>query len=396
MNEPGAELTRLLLEVARAVDLQEGEAGVEQVLRAIQQLDPASTRAVARQAGLPLPVAAAVSNELRRRGLVTRDRPSKLTVRGQSLLGASSPTANDDVICDCCHGSGLIVPKRLDGLVDQLTRLMSQAPPVDLTLDQSHATAETKVRRVLFMLRYGLLPRHSLLLVGDDDLMAIAVAAAGSALGQPLVQRLAVVDISSKLLKFTQDRLATFGVSAELVEHDLRKPLPQTLSSTFDLAMTDPPYTAEGARLFLSRAVEGLRAGPGRSIVFSFGPKGPEDTLQVQEAIARMGLTVQAMHRDFNEYHGAGVIAGRSHLYYLGTTERTAPIVTGRYSGPMYTADMRAADRTYLCLECDTRHVVGPGAEWHTIASLKEAGCPVCGGHRFRPLQLVARSDTPK
>jgi predicted methyltransferase len=53
------------------------------------------------------------------------------------------------------------------------------------------------------------------------------------------------------------------------------------LSDGFDLVMTDPPYTPEGARLFLSRAVEGLRPGPGWSIAFSFGPKpGSTDEFQ--------------------------------------------------------------------------------------------------------------------
>jgi DNA-directed RNA polymerase subunit RPC12/RpoP len=58
----------------------------------------------------------------------------------------------------------------------------------------------------------------------------------------------------------------------------------------------------------------------------------------------------------------------------------------------MYTADMRAADRTYLCLNCGARPVVGPCAQWRTIAELKEAGCPACGEHRLRPWQLASRN----
>jgi predicted methyltransferase len=286
----------------------------------------------------------------------------------------------------------MMLPKRLAGLLDQLDEIMLQAPPVDLTLDQSHCTAETKLRRVLLLLRYGLLPCRSMLLVGDDDLMAITVAMMSAELGRPLVQRLAVVDVSAEVLEFTRSRLAGLGVSAELVEHDLREPMTSGLSDGFDLAMTDPPYTPEGARLFLSRAVERLRPGPGRSIAFSFGPKGPGDTLRVQEAVAELGLTVQALHRDFNEYQGAGVIGGHSHLYWLAATDRTGPVIHGEYAGPMYTADIRAANRTYLCLQCGARHIVGRGAHWPTIADLKGGGCPVCGEHRFRPLQLVPKA----
>lgn len=380
-----------LTEVAQAVSLQEGEAGVRQILRAIGQLDPASTRAVSRQTGLPVPVVAAVSNELRARGLVTKARPGALTPRGRELLGEAAPGPRPTVVCPCCEGWGL-AEGPLAGLAGELQDVMVQSPAAEVSLDQSHCTAETKVRRVLYLLRHGLLPAPDLLLLGDDDLMAITVAMASAKLGYPLVGRYAVVDVSPDYLRFTGDRLAGLGVSAELAEHDLRTPLTGVLSGEFELIMTDPPYTVAGARLFLSRAAEVLRPGPGRVIAFSFGPKGPEDTLRVQETITQLGLTVAGMHRDFNSYHGAGVIGGHSHLYHLVSTQRTRPLVTGEYRGPLYTAQERAADRVYLCRQCGARHVVGPGASWHTISELKQAGCPVCGGQRLRPLQLTPRA----
>jgi hypothetical protein len=197
--------------------------------------------------------------------------------------------------------------------------------------------------------------------------------------------------VSPELLGFIGDRLATLGISAELAEHDLREPLAGTLSGGFELVMTDPPYTPEGARLFLSRAVVALRQGPGHAIAFSFGPKGPDETMRVQETINELGLAVAGLQKDFNEYHGAGVIGGHSNLYQLISTHRTKPVISGHYQGPLYTAQARGADRAYLCLQCRTRHAVGPGARWRTISELKEAGCPACGGHRLRPLQLITQ-----
>jgi len=386
------ELTSLTSDVAQAVGLAEGEAGIRQVMRAIQHLQPASTRSVSMRTGLPVPVVAAVSNELRARGLVTRDRPSRLTDRGQMLLGGEHGVADAEITCGLCHGYGVVVSAELAGLPERLTDLAAQAPPVNLTLDQSHCTPDTKLRRVLFLLRYSLLPARDLLLIGDDDLMAVSVALAGAVLGEPLVRRLAVLDTSPEVLAYTGERLAALGVSADLVQHDLRSPLPGQLRDAFDLVMTDPPYTTAGARLFLSRCVEGLRPGPGRAIAFSFGPKGPDETLDVQEAITAAGLTVQTMHRNFNDYLGAGIIAGRSNLYHLASTSRTTTVVSSHYGGPLYTADLRAADRIYKCSQCGTRQLVGPGAQWRTIAQLKQAGCPVCGSRRFRPLQLAARA----
>ena len=67
-------------EVAKAVGLAEGPAGVRAVLREIAR-GAGSTRAVGRAAGLPLPVVAAIQGELRTHGVLTQDRPSRLTER---------------------------------------------------------------------------------------------------------------------------------------------------------------------------------------------------------------------------------------------------------------------------------------------------------------------------
>ena len=112
----------------------------------------------------------------------------------------------------------------------------------------------------------------------------------------------------------------------------------------------------------------------------------------VQLAIARMGLAVRALLPNFNSYAGAGVLGGTSHLYHLRTTAALAPLIAGDYSGPLYTADMRAAvTRPYRCAGCAAVHAVGPGAQWTRIASLQAAGCPECGGTVFRPMALQQR-----
>jgi len=105
-----------------------------------------------------------------------------------------------------------------------------------------------------------------------------------------------------------------------------------------------------------------------------------------------MGLTVRAMTPNFNEYVGAGILAGTSHLYHLRTTGAAAPLIAGDYQGPLYTADLRAAvTRPYRCAGCGAVHAVGPGTQWSKIASLQAAGCPGCGGTVFRPMALRQR-----
>ncbi|QEU66055.1 GNAT family N-acetyltransferase [Streptomyces galilaeus] len=384
----------MLTEVADAVRLQEGPPGVRSVLRALRRLAPASTRDISRATGLPVPIVAALGNELRRRDLLTKERPSRLTPAGLDVVAELGMDLTLDATCTTCDGRELVIPDVLDEAVRRLSDLMESGPAADMSIDQSHCTPETKVRRVLALLAAGSLPGGNLLLIGDDDLVSLAVAVVGDVLGSPIVERVTVVDISPEILGYIRKVSAGLGTRVETVEHDLRQPLPAELHSGFDVAMTDPPYTAEGARLFLSRAVEGLRPGPSHSIFFSFGGKSPDEMLEVQREIMALGLVTNGYIRNFNEYRGSGILGGVGFFQHLLTTTSTASR-QGDFEGPLYTGDKRTRQREYTCAACDARVRVGPGARWTSVAALRDEGCPQCGKGPFRPGRLVAVEEPP-
>ena len=84
----------VIAEVAAAVGLAEGPAGVADVLRVIARHEPVAAREVGRRAELPVPIVVAVCNELRKRGVVDRARPVQLTAAGRLSLTGHWP-----VIC---------------------------------------------------------------------------------------------------------------------------------------------------------------------------------------------------------------------------------------------------------------------------------------------------------
>src|SRR5262249_56337729 len=100
-------------------------------------------------------------------------------------------------------------------------------------------------------------------------------------------------------------------------------------------------------------ASPGLPPERGRHVFFSSGPRRPDETLRTQELISAMGLTVRGLWPGFNEYLGAGILAGTSHLYHLRSTAAAKPLIDGEFSGPLYTAQARAAaTRPYRCAGC--------------------------------------------
>jgi N4-bis(aminopropyl)spermidine synthase len=315
----------IVRDVAAAVGLAEGERGVRSVLAAVARLEPVATRRLARAVDLPVPIVASICGELRRRGVVAEERPTRFSALGRSLFAT---------------GRLRLATTELDGLRRELRRIARAAPPARLDLDQCHCTAGTKLRRVLALHEADALVGRRILLLGDDDLTSLALDAAVRALGsRETIAELCVVDVDEAVVTHVRRGLDGAPFPFEVVRHDLRRPLPPRLEGRFDSVFTDPPYTVPGASLFLARALESL-AAQGGDVFLSFGSRRPGAALGLQREIARLGLAIVRLTRDFNEYEGAGVLAGTSSLYQLVAGPRLACAVAPVYGGPLYTADV--------------------------------------------------------
>ena len=192
---------RIVAEVAAAVGLAEGEAGVRAVLSPLARLEPVSIRRISRAAELPVPIVAAICGELRKRGIVANERPARLTSSGRELFGA---------------GTLRIDERGLRAVAAEIARVTANPPPPRLELDQCHCTFETKLRRVLALHEADALVGRRILLLGDDDLTSIALDRLVRRLGSSdAIARLAVVDVDPDVLAFVARELrdAPFPVS---------------------------------------------------------------------------------------------------------------------------------------------------------------------------------------
>jgi N4-bis(aminopropyl)spermidine synthase len=389
------DIDEVVVAVAAAVGLAEGESGIRDILSAILTAEPAAVREIARLAELPVPIVAASCNELRKHGIVDTQRPVRLTASGRAAVAEATGAVGLRVTCPECGGRGETVPPELAGLVASLHAIAAGAPGAKAELDQTHCTVDTKLGRVLRLHEARALAGQRIIVLGDDDLVSVALAQFAALTGSAgAIRRLTVVDTDPEILAWIDQNVAGTGLVVETVRHDLRRPLPASLSGAFDVVLTDPPYTVAGARLFLSRAVSALVPEPGRHVFFSFGARRPDETLAVQGAMVEMGMVVRSLAAGFNTYLGAGVLAGTSNLYHLRTAAGARPLIDGDYDGPLYTADNRAvATRPYRCAGCRAVHEVGPGGRWPQIAALQEAGCPACGGTTFRPMPRQPREQ---
>lgn len=254
-------------------------------------------------------VLAALGDDLDRRGDELRLAPS--TVDGyRQLIGypALRATEMPDPLADR-------LAKHAD-LVDRMQRWIDAAPPARAALDQVSATAETAVRRALWLDSTYDLDGARLLCLGDHDLTSLAVTAVN-----PRVA-ITVVDVDDALLEYIDGQT---GPSVRCLWADLRFGLATGAEQWADLVFTDPPYTPEGVRLFLARALAGLRQLERARLVMAYGfpEHHPALGLKVQQVVTGLHLAYEAILPGFNRYHGAQAIGGRSDLYVLRPTARS-------------------------------------------------------------------------
>jgi hypothetical protein len=203
-------------------------------------------------------------------------------------------------------------------LAERMAPLAARLPPSRWRLDHVPATAETMARRALYLAGRYELDGAAVVCLGDHDLTSLAVGCAGAGAD------LAVVDVDEPILEHVAASAASLGLDVTVAWADLRLALPPSLAGTADLVFTDPPYTLEGMRLFLVRALEALAGGGRGRIAFCFGTgeRHLAKALELQSLLVELGLVIEAMLPGFNRYAGAEAIGARSDLYVCRPTTR--------------------------------------------------------------------------
>lgn len=270
-------------------------------MRLLQELlgGPRSYWALLRRGGEQAAEQIALLRELLAEGLVAYDgQRFRLTEAGEEWARRLRLHA-DRGQCPACAGRGLRLPPELHGVLAEFAELVGRRPEATPEFDQGYVTPEVTVLRVALMAERGDLPGRDLLLLGDDDLTALAAALSG------LPRRVHVLEIDERLVEFINEVARERGwdhVRAE--RYDAREPLPEHLRGRFDVFFTDPVETVPGLLLFLSRCTEALR-GPGAAGYFGLSEleSSKAKWQRIQRGILDMGYAITEALPQFQEYH---------------------------------------------------------------------------------------------
>lgn len=186
-------------------------------------------------------------------------------------------------------------------------------------IGQCPVLPETAVRRALTVGDAEQVGVKKVLCLGDDDLVAMALAVLG--------HEVSVFDIDDFLLRFLGDAAREAGVDIVTREVDLRDPMPPELLARYDVVITDPMANRECFELFLSRAI--VLAKPNARILSAVFPP---TTRLFKKVAAELGLSIDAWHARHNHYY---THAAKLHWYESDWVEMT----TGASTKPAVLAD---------------------------------------------------------
>jgi len=206
--------------------------------------------------------------------------------------------------CNMCTGKTIIIDI-LSEIRDEFEKICSKRPRLKVEYDQAPILPSDALSRVAFMIERGDVSGKDIIVLGDDDLVSVALALT------ELPNRIVVLDIDEELIKFIREHLSTASIKAEALTHDLRYPLPDDLRDSFDVFFTDPPDTTLGLILFLSRGAEALikeekvRACGYFCMTHADAPI--DRWYKIEKTLLEMGFVITDIIRDFNTYYDLSV-----------------------------------------------------------------------------------------
>ena len=261
------------------------------------------------------------------------DTPSKNTRLRDEVLGQVTSIFSEEYKFEETLWN-MLKSEEYNRVLELLRRHKDERPTPERKYDQFTATIETTAKRASLLDQNEDLAGKRLLFLGDDDFTSIAVSSFGKA------SEVVVLDIDNRILDNIGQVAKEEGLKVDSENGDARKTLPEAYKQKFDIVFTDPPYTPEGIKLFVSRAIQALDPqNQSARIYLCYGnsDRAKERFLPIYELLASSGLMARWVFDKFNRYEGAESIGSASSLFVLDVTSKTRALITGNYDRPIYT-----------------------------------------------------------
>jgi len=244
----------------------------------------------------PLPLVAEVLKLLEKKELLKISSNIKLTKKGKNTFAALGSFSWKNIKCQTCQGRTISI-RHYKKLLDKFADIQKDRPSPKIEYDQGYITPESLFAKIAFADAKGDLRNKNILILGDDDLLSIALGLT------KLPFNITVLEIDSRLIDFISTTSAKYNLSIEVHQKDLSEPLQKELLNRFDTFFTDPSETIAAFNAFIGRGVSSLKKNGGSGY---FGLTHREASLykwsKLQHFILEMNAVITDIIYNFQDY----------------------------------------------------------------------------------------------
>ncbi|MEM2780910.1 MAG: bis-aminopropyl spermidine synthase family protein, partial [Candidatus Bathyarchaeia archaeon] len=244
----------------------------------------------------PLKDFVAALRRLTENGFIVADESGfYITDKGKSQVELESLNF-EGKLCSFCHGKRIIPEAKFKEVFKEFKRITRKRPSPSLNFFQGYMLEHDVITRAALMHYYGDLVGKSIVLIGDDDLLSIALALTR------LPSCIAVLDIDKRLGEFIESVNKEYGFNIEFIEYNVANPLPAELQGKFDVFSSEPLETMSGLRAFLTRGVACLKENGVGYFGLTLYEASLKKWLAVQKLLSRMNCVLTDIIQGFSVY----------------------------------------------------------------------------------------------
>ena len=154
--------------------------------------------------------------------------------------------------CRTCQNG--IDPDRIKNFKERFEKLSIGRPLPREDYDQGFMRKIDTLKRALFMYERGDVEEKDIFILGDDDLLSLALGLMG------LARSITVVEIDKRITDFIKKRAREERIpTIQIVNYNVLEPLPESFCERYDTFVTDPVETSAGLKVFLERCIQTLK-----------------------------------------------------------------------------------------------------------------------------------------
>ncbi|MEM1586599.1 MAG: bis-aminopropyl spermidine synthase family protein [Candidatus Bathyarchaeia archaeon] len=237
-----------------------------------------------------------VINDLFSKGVIeVKDDRIRLTEKGLKRVNKRVLDFRAEK-CGECEGKGITFNGGFKEVAEKFSSIVKDRPQPDANFFQGYMRERDVIFRAALMHYYNDLTDKSIILIGDDDLLSVALALTG------LPSRILVLDIDMRLGEYLDKICGKHGLNIKFQQYDVSDPLPKNLIGKFDVFSSEPLETLSGLKAFLSRGVACLNEGGAGYVGLSTAEASPRKWKALEIMLLRMNCVITDIIRDFSKY----------------------------------------------------------------------------------------------